>query len=472
MLNKGWFIPALIAGAAACTVAFWFYLNTDSEPIAARFTRPADHQHANKYADATPAANSTLPRLAASDAIPPINKSLPSPPPTAASIAESPEDTLRETFAVQTYSVMGPPAELSESSPIEPTVHPPLADIATTITANAESTDISNAPIAAVSADRPNPKSARTAALRPLRDRFERYFLTRLDDLDFLAMELDRNAVRWRSNLSRDPWLITLAAWLQYNAGDVDGADRTFLRAISLRPDDLAALRGRAWINMEAGRFAQAASAYRDLCRTYPNDADAHYNHGVLLSRVGRLGDAASAFGAALAVDPRHSRSIYNLAAIAQHDGRLSEARRLWEAFTEIEPNVISVWFNLGVVHMDYNEPLDAARCFEAAVSINPSEVVGRINLALAYMEAGHVEEADLTLQSANEDAPCTPAVLDALIETNRRLAEWSRDNRAGYLAQADAIESELFDMRPADMVYERIAGDPTHNETAGLAGP
>ncbi|MCA9254788.1 MAG: tetratricopeptide repeat protein, partial [Phycisphaerales bacterium] len=148
-----------------------------------------------------------------------------------------------------------------------------------------------------------------------------------------------------------------------------------------------------------------------------------------------------------------------------------ADARRLWESFTSLEPNVVSVWFNLGVVHLDYNEPLEAARCFEAAVSINPEETVTQLNLALAYMEAGHLEAAQQILQDANEDSPCTPAILDVLAEVDRRLADWAA-NRADYLAQAASIEGVLADMRPADIAYESVAGDPTSDEATGVSSP
>lgn len=472
MLNKGWFIPAIIAGAAACTVAFWCYLNTStSEPIAARYRLPTAHQkstdtHSSKSYSSTSPPAATLSRIKANgDSTQPNTRA-------SESTADPTGIAMRDVFA-------GPPKSknaiatrgASESASVETASAEKSDNTITRILPDAApSLEAATAPPASVAASNSDLKAP--GALRPLKDRIARYLMTRLDDLDFLAMELDRNALRWRSGFSRDPWIITMAAWLQYNAGEVEDADRSFTRAISIRPDCLFALRGRALANMEAGRFAQAVSAFHDLCRAYPKDAEAHYNHGVLLTRVGRLGEAEDAYRAAIAIEPQHARSIYNLAAIAQHDGRLADARRLWEQFTEIEPNVISVWFNLGVVHMDYNEPLNAARCFEAAVSINPEEIVGRINLALAYMEAGHLEAAELTLETANTDAPCTPAVLDALVETNRRLAVWSKADRFTYLARAESIEIELFDMRPTDMVFERVAGDPTKGEAAGLSGP
>lgn len=305
----------------------------------------------------------------------------------------------------------------------------------------------------------------------PLKLAIGRYLLARFDDLDFLAMELDRRSLRWRSNLSRNPTLITLEAWLDYSAGDIEGADGLFRRAIELRDDYLPALRGRAMAMMSANRYRNAADAFRMLCDAYPSDAEAHYNHGVLLTRIGQFGRATAAFNSALSIDPKHARSLYNLAAIAQRDGRLADARDYWERFTQVEPNVISVWFNLGIVYMDFRQPLEAANCFEAAVSINPDDVVTRVNLALAYMEAGHLEAAECTLQLANEDEPCTPAVLDALVEANRRIAEWVT-NRERFLARAESIEADLEAIWPPEVRIEQVAGDPTHGESAGLIGP
>lgn len=483
-LNKGWFIPAIIAGAAACTVAFWLYLNTMSEPIADRFSRfPAYAVQSDVDPLLPPSADTKSPQGPSSahpDATDPVatpTEKRPSilasadPISHAESIPKSNPDSIPLASGAQrgrAHSSDGSSeARISSSSDARPEagVHSDIDPQVDSPTKKADSTRT----LVLDASDNTIPKRGR---LRPLKRGIERYLLARLDDIDFIAMELDRLSLRWRSNISRDPAYVTLAAWLTLHAGDVDAADRTFCRAIALRSDYLPALRGRAMAMLDAHEYVRAAAAFRDLCEAYPSDAEAHYNHGVLLSRVGRLGEAADSYRRALDVSPRHVRSLYNLAAIAQRDGRLSDARDLWSKFTQVEPNVISVWFNLGIVHMDYNEPLKAARCFEAAVSINPQEIVPRINLALAYLEAGHLETAESVLLAANEDAPCAPAVLDALCETNRRLADWSAADRSDYLARAQSIESELLDMRPPDIAFEQVAGDPVHGETAGLIGP
>ncbi|HPF41565.1 MAG TPA: tetratricopeptide repeat protein [Phycisphaerae bacterium] len=463
-MNKGWFIPALIAGAAACTVAFWLYLDTsDSEPIARRFS-PSPSSSAATKAD-TPNDNgvdSYLAALLRSDADAPSKGKAPTS--TTPPIAQAPSPTKPKSTK--------PPAALNpRSEETRVVTAPPPAPTPEPTISPSPNPDVAKAVPGVATAPPPPARPSRRGALKGLKEALISYAFARLDSLDFLAMELDRNSLRWRSNLSRDPQLITLIAWIYYYAGDIDSADRAFVRATSLRPEYAPALRGRAKANMEQGRYAQATTALQDLCRAYPKDVDAHYNRGVLLTRVGRLGEASDAYRKALSINPKHVRSIYNLAAIAQHDGRLADARRLWDSFTSLEPNVVSVWFNLGVVHLDYNEPLEAARCFEAAVSINPEETVTQINLALAYMEAGHLEAAQQILEDADNESPCTPAILDALAEVNRRLADWAA-NRAVFLARAASIERELADMRPADMAYESVAGDPTRGESADINRP
>lgn len=457
MLNKGWFIPAIIAGAAACSIALWIYLSTSNEPIAARFSRIPPQ---------TRVANSALPRPDGSQVSPQNVDSRKSD-----DAVDLPDSVGRHTaFRELNSRVTGTPTDSPHSAP-EPTA-PAEARRAPVVAAANPDRETGILSSAAADQALAREKERRRESFRHLRSAIESRVYASLDRIDFTLMELDRHALRWRSNISRDPWYVTLHAWLQFHADDIDGADRSFLRALELREDYPAALRGRAIAMMSAGRYHRAADAFRELIDVYPNDVDGRYNLGVLLSRVGRFREAGDAYRAALDVDPKHARSLYNLAAIAQRDGRLADARRRWIQFTEIEPNVISVWFNLGVVQMDYKEPLEAAVYFKAAVSINPDELVGRVNLALAYLEAAHIEEAERVLREADADMPCEPAVLDALVETNRRLAEWSPSQRHTFLARASEIESELIEMRPPDIEFEQVAGDPMNGEASRLIGP
>ncbi len=273
-----------------------------------------------------------------------------------------------------------------------------------------------------------------------------------------VALRMDEEAVRLRSNLGGTTVARHYEGWSRLNDGAPDLAIDTFNRILYREPENLSALSGKAQALMAMRRYTEALATYQVYLKLRPGDADAWYTRGVMLTRASRYGEAADHFRKAVQLNPKHAKAWYNVASVAQRDGRLSEAREAWETFTALEPSIASGWYNLGAVYMDYMKPYDAARCFSYVVMIDPTDVDGYVNLAEAYKATGDYVAALSILRQADELSPCDPVVMSVMAETHRGMASLYEESEAEHLLAA----KELDEMAGAAawMATEQVAVD------------
>jgi len=129
--------------------------------------------------------------------------------------------------------------------------------------------------------------------------------------------------------------------WLQYLAGEYDGAVAAYRQAVQLQPDSIEARLGltaplmalhkwldtldvladlagqdpgsylgrsrRAYCQYQLGRYEQSAAGYRELLSDYPSDVDMRAGLGWALLRAGDVAGANAEFKTVLRVSPDHS---------------------------------------------------------------------------------------------------------------------------------------------------------------------
>ncbi len=109
---------------------------------------------------------------------------------------------------------------------------------------------------------------------------------------------------------------------------DLEGAIRTYERALAADPALLDAHINLGLLLHQAGRHAQAERAYREALRSCGDDPVVLYNLGVLLQDVDRKQEAMEAYQAAVRGDPRMADGHYNLALLCEQMQKPREAIR------------------------------------------------------------------------------------------------------------------------------------------------
>lgn len=265
-------------------------------------------------------------------------------------------------------------------------------------------------------------------------------------------------------------------------AGQLDAAEKTFLKLAGATPDDggplyglgivasrrgafdLAATRFERALNLGysspdaclglaeshamAGRFDRAREAFVDCIGSYPDFGPAHLGLARILSARREFGEAVSHYMRAgdlfaagsdpgnaiasweelLAIDPGHPGALTGLARSLLEAGEPEQALSRLRAAEELVPDDARVHSLLGNAYADLERVTESVHAFRRAVELaprNPSMLVG---LGVALSDAGDRQEATECLQKALTIAPEMP---EAHFNLGRELFESGRHEEA-----------------------------------------
>ena len=196
-----------------------------------------------------------------------------------------------------------------------------------------------------------------------------------LDDVQFMRIRLRQPfpepQIRVRV-LPKDEVAVALGqgAW-QLGRGAL--AERSFLAALNINPDNTDALNGIGWIHTEAGRDGQAEAAIERAIALDPDDAQHYHSHaGYLLHQIGR------------AEDPKRQQAL------------LSRARAQLARAYKLDSDNPGILYTNGISYLREDErgiptsdtPDKALASLEVAHSMLPGNTSIRLGLAQAYIAA------------------------------------------------------------------------------------
>jgi len=113
--------------------------------------------------------------------------------------------------------------------------------------------------------------------------------------------------------------------------GDLDGAEEAFQKALSLKPEHIAALQGMAYVHEKHGETEKAEALLTKSVQLLPNDALSWFNLGVVRERLGNNSGAKEAYQVALKKRTGFAAAAAKLARIQIKEGNLAAARTLLE---------------------------------------------------------------------------------------------------------------------------------------------
>lgn len=217
------------------------------------------------------------------------------------------------------------------------------------------------------------------------------------DAIDALIGEA-AEAVVWRT----DPYILASHA---YNR-DKPKAERLCQTILSEKPPgsaaSLRAINLIGLIRQDAGDRDGAEAQYRRAIEIDPDFSVAHMNLGNILHERGQHDAAAASHRRAIALDPGYARAHANLGLALYSKGDRALAVASYRRALELDPRLAIVHSNLCVALMDDDLPRAIAAC-RRAVEIDSSYAAGHFNLGLVLARKGDLDGAVAAYRRAVE---------------------------------------------------------------------
>ena len=156
-------------------------------------------------------------------------------------------------------------------------------------------------------------------------------------------------------------------------AGDIAGADSAYNHALTLQPEQPAALQLLGLLARRGGDGERAEEFFRRSLRVEHRQPHVHNNLGNLLDSVGRTDEALNCFDDALDLEPRYAEAHYNRARVLRALGRSSDAAVAMELACANAPAAKAPWLQLQAqIEDDQGLPDQALATLDRALQLEP----------------------------------------------------------------------------------------------------
>jgi tetratricopeptide (TPR) repeat protein len=180
---------------------------------------------------------------------------------------------------------------------------------------------------------------------------------------------------------------INLIGLIRQGAGDLDGAEMNFRRAIALDHDFAVAHMNLGTVLYDRGDFDGAIASHRRAIAIDPKYARAHGNLGRTLYAKGDLTGAIAAYRRAMALDARIAILHSNLAVALMDQGELDEAIAACRRAIELDPDYAPAHYNLGLALRRGGDLDSAIAAYRTAAALGLNVDLLRDELASALAE-------------------------------------------------------------------------------------
>ena len=193
--------------------------------------------------------------------------------------------------------------------------------------------------------------------------------------------------------------------------GNLAQAQRHYLRAIELKPDNAEALTSLGVLFEKRHQLKEAEEFQRRALAAQPDHAKAHFNLANVLQAQGQTYAAVAYFLKAVHFKPDYAEAYFNAASALEDEGRRVEAKAYYAKALEIKPLYPKARNNLGLILIKEGLYKDAIVQFRKILAKDPSDVEARNNLAVTLTKSGDNDGAIREFERILKDHPdLTPA--------------------------------------------------------------
>lgn len=219
----------------------------------------------------------------------------------------------------------------------------------------------------------------------------------------------ERNFLRVREAAPENADALQLLASLKLQRGDLESAADLLNRAITLAPRNPVARVNLAACHMRAGNAAAALPHAKMAAEVAPRAPDAWRQLVLAAEQAGRAAEAAAALGRLLELVPDDRAAAGKRVALLLALGNVDEATSAFAHFERLRPPT-DEYFNLATLlcekRHDWTGMVAAA---EAWLRASPGNEQARDRLSQAYLEAGNIPAAVETYRPFVETEPVPP---------------------------------------------------------------
>ena len=191
-----------------------------------------------------------------------------------------------------------------------------------------------------------------------------------------------------------------------HKEGKIEEAEKSYKKAIELKPDYAEAHYNLGVILQSLGRFDETEKSYKKAIELKPDFPEAHYNLGVTLQNLGRLDEAETSLKKAIELKPDFPEAHNNLGNTLFELSKIDEAETSLKKAIELKPDYAEAHYNLGVTLQNLGRLDEAEKSYKKAIELKPDYAEAHNNLGATLLELGKIDEAETSLKKAIELKP------------------------------------------------------------------
>lgn len=219
-------------------------------------------------------------------------------------------------------------------------------------------------------------------------------------------------------SLSKEPEHVDADFYLalarhQERAGQHEGAEKQYRKALKLEPYNLSALIGYAHLLDRQNRLDEAIGLYRTACEKHPSEAAVFNDLGLCYARQSKLAESLQALEKAVALQPERKLYRNNIATVLVEFGRLDAA--LSHLQSVHGPAIAQ--YNLAFLLHEKGDISAAADHFTSALAADPS--LSEARDWLARIEREHPGSTYTSLPPKMASQPHAPPNTPEMVRTD-----------------------------------------------------
>ncbi len=197
---------------------------------------------------------------------------------------------------------------------------------------------------------------------------------------------------------TENPWgyyMLGLSAW---KAGDHNGAEAAFTRALSLDPHHMKSYLNLSRVLLDTGKPMEALEKVREALAIDPESNVAYRLKGRVFRQIGQRPQAVDAYRRAIQIDTEDAWSMNNLGLVYIEEGLFDKALPPLSRAVELQSDNAVFLNNLGMALESTGHFCSARDAYESAVAINNSYEKASANMdrVAAVLEDPDLEPVDL----------------------------------------------------------------------------